>query len=227
MKIVNPNNSDYHIHSLNYSDGLNTIDELVHWAGVFGLREIAITDHSQAALDKSGLARKGYRSIVQTEHRWRNVHENGVNVIFGVEGDILNEDGDICDQIQGKKGDFLVLSLHKEVYSGDPTKVTQAYCQAIKRFGKEIGVLGHPCINAPHQEHLDIKAVTRTANQYGIPLEFNCANLINGKTNLQQLKLMLDNAEQIYVNSDAHTLHELKMLRPAGFDYLRKNGYLG
>lgn len=226
MRIVNPDNSDYHMHSLNYSDGLNTIDELVQWAGVFGLREIAITDHSQAALDKSGLAKKGYRGIVQTEHRWKNVHDNGVNVIFGVEGDILNEDGDICDQIQGKKGDFLVLSLHDKVYSGDFRKVTDAYCRAIERFGKEIAVLGHPCINAPHQEYLDIEAVTRMANQYGVPLEFNCANLINGKTNLQQLKLMLDSAEQIYVNSDAHTLHELKTGRALGFDYLRKNGYL-
>ncbi len=226
MQIVNPDSRDYHMHSLNYSDGLNTIDELVHWAGVFGLREIAITDHSQATLDKSSLARKGYRGIVQTERRWKNVHDNGVNVIFGVEGDILNEEGDICDQIQGKKGDFLVLSLHKEVYSGDFTKVTDAYCQAIKRFGREIAVLGHPCINAPYQQQLDITAVTRRANQYGVPLEFNCANLVNGKTNLQQLKLMLDTAEQIYVNSDAHTLHELKTLRAAGFAYLWEKGYL-
>ncbi len=223
MKIVNPNGSDYHMHSLNYSDGLNTIDELVHWAGIFGLEEIAITDHSQATLDKSGFAKKGHRSILK---RWQNVHDNGVNVIFGIEGDILNENGDICDHIQGKKSDFLVLSLHKEIYSGNFNKVTDAYCRAIERFSKEIKVLGHPCIKAPYQEHLDIEVLTRTANEHGIPLEFNCANLVNGKTDLEKLRKMLNLADQVYVNSDAHTLYELKTVRALGFTFLRDNGYL-
>lgn len=249
MQIINPNQTgDYHLHSLNYSDGLNTIDELVHWAGIFGLKEIAITDHSQATIEKHGLARKGFRKIVQTERRWQNVHDNGVNVIFGVEGDVLNSEGDICDQIQGVEGDFLVLSLHKDVYSAgfsgdykftgdfkfpsdasakpDFSKVTQAYCRALERHHQKIKVLGHPCIKQPHQQYLDIVAVTELANHYGIPLEFNCANFTRGKTDLEQLKKMLDRAERIYINSDAHSLYELKMVRSAGFKYLEEKGYI-
>ncbi len=254
MQIINPGQTgDYHMHSLNYSDGLNTIDELVHWAEVFGLQEIAITDHSQATIERHGLARKGFRKIVQTEHRWQNVHDNGVNVIFGVEGDILNADGDICDQIQGVEGNFLVLSLHKDVYSAgfprdykfmgdfkfssqdsashdsaktDFTKVTQTYCQVLERHHQKISVLGHPCIKFPHQQYLDIVAVTELANHYGIPLEFNCANFIRGKTDLNQLKKMLEHAERIYVNSDAHSLYELKTVRSAGFKFLKEQGYI-
>ncbi|MBI4152006.1 PHP domain-containing protein [Candidatus Woesearchaeota archaeon] len=226
MEIINPDGRDYHMHSLNYSDGLNTIDELVHWAGVFGLQEIAITDHSQATLDKCNFAKKGFRGTVQTERRWQNVHDNGVNVIFGVEGDLLNEQGDICDHIQGKKGDFLILSLHKEIYSGDFTKVTEAYCQAIERFGQQINVLGHPYVLDSYQQYLDIEAVTRKANEHNIPLELNGVYLLKGKVDFAQLDRMLALADRIYVNSDAHTLHELKNAREAGFAYLRERGYL-
>ena len=37
MEIINPGNEDYHIHSINFSDGLNTIDEIVKFAGEIGL----------------------------------------------------------------------------------------------------------------------------------------------------------------------------------------------
>jgi hypothetical protein len=33
MKVLNTIHEDYHIHSLNYSDGMNTIDEIVQYAG--------------------------------------------------------------------------------------------------------------------------------------------------------------------------------------------------
>jgi len=47
MKLINPE-SDLHTHSLQFSDGLNTIDELVWMAGKLGLKKLAITDHSDA-----------------------------------------------------------------------------------------------------------------------------------------------------------------------------------
>ncbi|MCX6168152.1 MAG: PHP domain-containing protein [Ignavibacteriales bacterium] len=51
MEIINPGNEDYHIHSLNYSDGMNTVDEIVKFAGEIGLTKITITDHCQMHLD--------------------------------------------------------------------------------------------------------------------------------------------------------------------------------
>lgn len=51
--------------------------------------------------------------------RWENVF-NDVKVRFGIEGDLLNEKGDICDHIQNKKSDFLILSTHTSSYTGVP-----------------------------------------------------------------------------------------------------------
>jgi histidinol phosphatase-like PHP family hydrolase len=51
VKILNTMGEDYHMHSINYSDGMNTIDEIVQYAGKIGLKKITITDHSQFMLD--------------------------------------------------------------------------------------------------------------------------------------------------------------------------------
>lgn len=220
MEIINLGPQDYHMHSLNFSDGFATINEIVQMAGRFGLTEIAITDHSQVAITVSGLAQKGHRGIIE---RWRNVY-NDTNVIFGVEGDLLNEDGDICDNIQGKTSDFLILSMHHEVYKGDFKKITEAYLRAIERHGKRIAFLGHPFIERG-TEHLDIGALTDAANEHGIPLELNCRYLVAGG-NAKNMRIMLKKADRIYVNSDAHTLHELKVLRGLGFAFLREEGYI-
>ncbi len=221
MQIINPDGEDYHIHSLNFSDGISTIEEIVQYAGKIGLKKIAITDHSQVMLDHYKFARKSPRSIIK---RWENVH-NDVKVIFGIEGDILNEQGDICKEIQNINSDFLILSVHDTIYQGDPKKINAAYLNAIKRYCQEIKFIGHPCAKY-FAEQVDISALVRAANEYKIPLEFNCKNYLKGDTNIPNLQILLNEANQIYVNSDAHLLNELRDVRKRGFEYLRKEGYL-
>jgi histidinol phosphatase-like PHP family hydrolase len=69
------------------------------------LKEIAITDHSDLIMQKSllpnndpryGFYPSGARYSVK---RWQNVH-NDVKVLFGVEGDVINEQGEVCFTIQ-------------------------------------------------------------------------------------------------------------------------------
>lgn len=221
MRILNPGPEDFHVHSLCFSDGLNTIDEIARHAAQCGLERIAITDHCQAYLDSRGFARKTTRSAVS---RWRNVH-NDVEVIFGVEGDILNRAGDISDDIQGKPGDFLILSAHEKPYADDFASITEAYLNAIRRHADRIAFLGHPCA-VYFDQWVDIDAVTRCANEHGVALELDCANLVNGMTNRGNLTRMLETAECVYVNSDAHTLHELGTARETGLRLLRSAGFL-
>lgn len=48
---------------------------------------------------------------------------------------------------------------------------------------------------------------------------------MRGKTDLEKLKILLGEANEIYVNSDAHTLYELETARNTAFAYLKDNGY--
>ena len=61
------------------------------------------------------------------------------------------------------------------------------------------------------------------ANEYNVPLEYNAKNIFRDRTNLEKLDYLLKNTNQIYLNSGAHTLHELKDARPFAIKYLKKN----
>jgi histidinol phosphatase-like PHP family hydrolase len=222
MEIVNPSNEDYHIHSLNFSDGMNTIDEIVKFAGDIGLTKIAITDHCQVHIDKRNFILKNYYSMID---RWKNVHNN-VEVKFGIEADLLNEMGDVCMDIQGKTSEIIILSSHPApVYSGDPNKINEGYLNAIERFHNQISFLGHPC-SKYFEDYIEIMEIIEMCNKYEVPMEFNCANFVNKRTNLNNLKYMLENCHRIYINSDAHTLNEMKVVKKMGIGFLRDNGYL-
>ncbi len=95
MKILNTLYEDYHVHSLNYSDGMNTIDEVVKFAWESGMKKLVFTDYSQFVLDKNHIGFKNRRSHIT---RWKNVF-NDVDVLFGVEWDLMNESGECCFDI--------------------------------------------------------------------------------------------------------------------------------
>ena len=214
MKLINPK-SDLHAHSLQFSDGLNTIDELVWMAGKLGLKKLAIADHS----DARPMPLIAYRIVALT--RYKNVI-NDAEVVFGVEADLLNEDGDICSTIQKIESDFVVLSAHPDTYKGNPERITGAWLAAMKKHHERIQFLGHP---TDYFKYLDIAEITRAANDYGIPLEINSSNLRSGTTDKKRLDEMVALAEKIVVNSDAHSLSDMSM-RTVGLDYLRDGGYI-
>ncbi len=197
MKIVNPE-SDLHTHSLQFSDGLNTIDEMVRMAGELGLKKLAITDHSDAR--KYPLV--AYRVLLS---RWGNVL-NDVEVIFGVEADLLNDDGDICTTMQRQESEFILLSAHPDTFKGDPKRITEAWITAIERHHDRIQFLGHPCDYFPA---IRIDEVVRAANQYSLPVEVNTSHLAMGLASLKISDTMVALADQIIINSDAHSLSDM------------------
>ena len=214
------------MHSSNFSDWLHTIDEIVQFAWKMWLQEIAITDHSQAALDlfaeKKHFYRWWSRNIIK---HWRNMH-NDVKVMFWVEWDLLDEDWNCCFHIQDVEPDFCILSAHRGVYSWDPTTVTDATIKAMKKYNDKIKFIGHPCNNADFGEYYDIERLIEAANEYKIPLEFNAKNLLCGKTNVDKLHILLQKADTIYLNSDAHTLYHLYESRKYATQFLKENWYL-
>jgi len=222
MKILNTEKEDYHVHSFNYSDGISTVNEMVRFAGELGMKKLVFADHSQAALQRAGYPRKTGRTIIR---RWRNVL-NDVEVVFGVEADLLNEEGDVCEHIQGVRGDFIILSYHKNVYDDNKKTLTQAFINAIERHHEIIDTIGHLFVDC---EDIDVLKVVETANKYNIPFELNCAYLVPNRVDrvdMDKLRLMLSKAKSIYVNSDAHTLAELRDLRKKGFEFLKEEGFI-
>jgi histidinol phosphatase-like PHP family hydrolase len=224
-KIINLDWGDYHIHSLNFSDWLNTVDEIVKFAWEIWLKEIAITDHSQIWLDK--FKNEWIYPISMRRHIkvYKNVL-NSINVIFWVEADILNEDWDVCFDIQWIESDFNILSLHKSKYNWNFKKVTEAYVNAIRKHHKKINFIWHPCQSWVTSEYLDIEKLVKVCNEYNLPLEFNWKNFCAWKTDLEKLDYLLNNANNIYINSDAHNLYNIKTSKKEAIEYLKEKKYI-
>ena len=216
MKVLNTETEDYHVHSINYSDGMCTIDEIVQFAGKIGMKTIAICDHSQAANDTDQFMKKNFRSAIK---RWKNVH-NKVNVIFGVEADLLNKQGDICAHIQGIEGTFIILSYHDTVYHGNLKSVVEGFINAIRRFHKQISFIGHICWGL---DESDVKRIILEANKFHVPLELNAKYYLQYP---ESWDVLLKNADQVYINSDAHNLYDLKTLQKEARALLKKKKYI-
>lgn len=224
VKVLNTIHEDYHIHSLNYSDGMNTIDEIAQYAGKIGMKKIVITDHSQAVIDAEWLALKNRRTTIK---RWVNVH-NDVEVVFGIEWDLLDEEGNCCFEIWKKYGideSFCLLSCHPKVFKDDLKNITQAYINAIHKYHDKIKCMWHIC-NVSTSEYLDIEEIAKVLNQYQIPIEINCFYLSIERTNLEKLDKLLSLIEAgVYVNSDLHVLNDFHN-RQLGFDYLKEKDFI-
>lgn len=226
-RIINLDDRDYHMHTSSLSDGIPTINELVQYAWVMWLKEIAITDHSQVSIDFFRKVKNiwAWSVAFYSLKRWWNVY-NDVNVIFWVEWDLLNENWDVCFDIQWIEPDFIILSAHKAIYSSNPETVTNWTINAIKRYSDKIKFIWHPCDIKSFGDYYDIEKLVEIANKYDIPLELNAKNLWRGRSNLEKLDYLLKNTNKIYLNSDAHSLYELKTVRKLAIDFLYKNKYL-
>jgi DNA polymerase (family 10) len=214
---VNDEDADFHIHS-NLSDGLNSIDEIVNYAGKIGLKKIAITDHSDCWRIAHAYDRRSKTPKRTFYERWKNIH-NSVEVLKGIEMDLFDPDSQILCEPVLDDYEFIILSAHPHVYKGSPEQITEAYLKAIDEYSDEIDVIGHLCANY-FASYLDVEKVVRRANDAGIAQEINCSNLDKEITDIEKLREMISLADVIYVNSDAHTLNELH-LRRLGYDFLK------
>ncbi len=219
MKILNTIHEDYHMHSINLSDGFHTIDEVVQYAARIWLKKIVFTDHSQAKLDACKIAKKTW--AVFSERR-KNVY-NDVEVLFGIEGDIINEAGDCCFEIGRTTSNYLTLAVH-QAYQWDKKNLTEGYINALHRYHDKLKYVAHLCWSRTC-EFVDVEAVTKVANKYNIPMEFNAKNFAQWNTDIKKLLQMLKLADQVYVNSDMHTLSDFNDTQVA-FDFLKEEGYL-
>jgi DNA polymerase (family X) len=217
---------DFHIHSL-FSDGVHTFDELTIAAEKLGLRSIAICDHSDEYMEWYKAPR--LQGFFHALHRWKNM-QNDVQVIRGLELDLLAADGEISDLSRYHHlPSFLILSAHKGVFKGKNVEITDAYIKAIDKYFDKISIIGHPCstyFGSGVDEGINIEKIVMYANDAGIGIEVNGANLMNGKTNLEKLKYLCEKTKLLFINSDAHTIFEMQECRKCAYEFALKNSPL-
>lgn len=191
----------FHIHT-EYSDGLNTVEQVARACMERGYSYVGISDHSRSAGYAGGL------SIDDLKRQSGEIDEvseklKGFRIFKGIESDIL-PDGSL--DYPGKvleKLDFVIASVHSG-FNMDEKKMTERIIKAIEN--PHTTMLGHPTgrlLLARDGYHVDMAKVTDACAENGVIIELN-ANPHRLDIDWRLIPMAREKGVMIAINPDAH-----------------------
>ena len=201
---------DLHMHT-RYSDGMNTIEEMVRAAMEKGYEYIAVTDHTKHLSVAHGLDEKRLREQLE-EIDALNEALKGITILKSAEVDIL-EDGtlDLPDEILSEL-DLAVCGIHYK-FNLSREKQTKRILKAMEH--PAFTILAHPTgrlINLREPYAVDMEAVIRAAKARGCILELN-AQPDRLDLNDRHCKMAKEAGVPVAVSTDAHSVQNLELMR--------------
>ena len=146
---------DLHMHST-WSDGRNTIADMVTASKQLGYEYIAITDHSERAQSSRRIAAADVPAQRAEIERLRT-RVRSIEILHGIEVDIMKDGSLDFDDTLLAGFDIVLASLH-DPGDDDAETLTKRYMNAIRH--PLVNVITHPANRAP-------------ANFQGYPIDFN------------------------------------------------------
>ena len=196
----------FHIHS-NYSDGANTIEEIVEKAVELGLLYIGISDHSKGAYYAGGLSEEALflqrEEIERIQKRFKNI-----KIFHGIESEIkidgsLDYDDSILEML-----DFVIASVHSN-FNMSELEMTERIAKAIKNpYTTMIGHLTSRLLLSRDPYKINISEILDVASNYKTIIELN-ANPHRLDIDWRNIPEALDKNILISINPDAHTISGL------------------
>ncbi len=210
--------ADYHTHTP-YSHGKNTVLENATAAKKLGLKEIGITDHGFNHL-LFGLKRKNIADLRKEIEEAKKL--TGVNVLMGMESNLISVDGDTdTRQSDLQYFDLYLCGIHEVLkyktfsdmrnimfknytaykFGKKPSQktienTTRAYINAIKN--NPIDIITH--IN--YKCYCNLKEVAQCCADYGTYIEINTKKR---HVSAEELNLMAQTGVRFVIDSDAHS----------------------
>jgi len=209
---------DYHIHS-RYTDGQNTIEEIIKKAIEMGLSEIAITDH----VWKSS---KWIKDYVKDIEKIRSRFKDKITAYIGLEAKAINSHGELDITVKQREMIELLMGVvHRypsevdydfiSIDSLDHQKAAIIEAEITINIIKNArpDILGHPARTYYKfvfpRTHIDFPEdlfyeIVKAAKRYNVLLEFNG----RWSTDWMAEILLTENAEFV-LGSDAHSINDI------------------
>lgn len=199
---------DLHMHS-EWSDGGNSIPELIDAADAFGHEYIAITDHASGPGILSGVGLDDDELREQIDRIDAAREEADIEVFAGVEANIeadgaLSVGEDVLEAL-----DLVVASPHSDLDGDGTDRLVEAASHP------EVDILGHPSgrrLNQRSGMDLDIERLGAVAAKHGTAVEIN-AN--PGRLDLsgQAVRQARQAGATVVIDTDAHEPSSLEYIR--------------
>lgn len=209
---------DLQMHST-WSDGKNSIEEMLSACAELGYEYFAITDHSKALAMIEGLDEEGLQRQLSEIEEVASRHPE-IRIVRSMEVDIL-ADGtlDLADEML-EVLDLVVISIHS-MFSLPRARQTERVLKAVQH--PAVDVLAHPTarlINKRDPVDFDLEQVIASAAENRVALELN-AN--PRRLDLKDTQLMLAKSlgAKIVISTDAHRISDLSLM-PYGVEQARR-----
>ncbi len=200
-----------HVHST-WSDGQNTIRELVEACIARGLTYLGLTDHSKIAAYAGGLTEEDLRHQHEEIDRLNEEYAGRIRILKGTECDILRDGSlDYADDVLASL-DFVVASIHS-LFNLSPEEQTRRMLRAISN--PYVDIIGHPTgriLLGREGYTLDLDAVIDAAAEHNVCIEIN-AHPSRLDLDWRYLHRARDKGIKIPINPDAHVINGLDDMR--------------
>jgi len=207
---------DYHTHT-DYSDGKDSIDQMVASATAKGLQEIAITDHGHGKY-MGRFKRRDYahaRALIE-----KAGVDHGIKTFFGVEANVTSRDGRVDVFAEDRKDiDILICGIHRFVRTGVTSfftwlapnwffgtirwtpkwlrrRNTEIMKRAIER--NDVDIWAHP----NRYFKLDVLAVAKMCVERGTAIELSGKKISFRPIDFERMQSI---GAKFVINSDAHS----------------------
>lgn len=201
---------DTHVHTVASGHAYSTIQEIVNEAKNKGLELIAMTDHGPAMPGGPHLYHFGNLRVLPRVM-------NGVEILKGVEANILDFDGtlDVPEEYLLKL-DIVLAGMHYICYtSGTVEENTQAYLKVLEN--PLIDVIVHPGNPA---YPFDYHQVVEKAIEKGVAIEINNSSLNGSRRGSMEncweiSRIIGQKGAKVVLGSDAHIALDVGRLKDA------------
>jgi DNA polymerase (family 10) len=195
----------FHVHTT-FSDGRNTVEEMLNAARDRGYEYVGMSDHSKSAYYAGGLTDDGVRQQ-QAEIAKHEKDVKPMLVFRGTEADILADGAIDYESETLATFDFVVASIHSR-FGMTPEEMTERILRALDNpFVTFLGHLtGRKLLTRPGYT-MDFDKVFEKAGQRGVMIE------INGNPNRLDIDWRLvgralDRGVRFSIHPDAHSIAE-------------------
>lgn len=203
---------DTHVHT-KYSDGENSILEIVNKCMELGYEYVIIADHAQSLGVAGGMSLEDYKKEKREIDEINNKFAGKFRVFFGCELNILSDGSVDFDEKDLEIFDICLAGIHTGFNQGKK-KITERIIKAMRI--KKIKIITHPTgrlLLSRDEYEVDLDEIFKEAKNSGKILEINATP---ERLDLNDINVM--HGKEVYglkfaIGTDAHSLYGLNDMK--------------
>ena len=201
---------DLHVHT-NWSDGLNSIEEMINAAIELGYEYICISDHSKSERIANGMDEERILRQIETINKLKRKYNNRITILKGCEVSIRPDGSlDFEDDIL-KKLDIVSVSVHSR-FKSSKQEMTKRIANALEN--RYVKILNHPTgrlINKREPYEIDLEYIMQICKDKKIAMEINSFP-VRMDLNDIHVKKAKELGVKFVINTDSHSIDHLKYM---------------